>query len=84
MAELTKEDVKEAVREAMAEKFEMTLGIDCRSAEERVETRQDMEFLRTLRKGAHKAGERLFLLIVGLVGAAVIAWAFPGVSKYLK
>ena len=66
MAELTKDDIKDAVREAMAEKFEMALGIDCRSPDERIETRKDMEHLRKLRiddieHGEEDAEDRKFL-----------------------
>jgi hypothetical protein len=102
MAELTKEDVKEAVREAMAEKFEMTFGIDCRSPLERVETRKDMEhlrrlrldeiehgeevaadmaFLRDLRKGVRKGGEKMFWWALGIVGMSALALFWPEITR---
>lgn len=91
MAELTKEDVKEAVREAMAdtravvaEKIERTFGIDCSDVEERAETRKDMEFLRAMRVGARQGGERIFWWLLGITGTAAVAWFWPGISKYVS
>jgi hypothetical protein len=100
MADLTKEDVKDACREAMAEKFEMTLGIDCRAPDERVETRKDMEwlrlartdaelvedrrFLRSLRKGASKGGEKILFWLVGLFGSAAVAYFWPDIARHFK
>lgn len=96
---LTKQDVKDACREAMAEKFEMTLGIDCRSPDERVETRKDMEwlrsartdeglledlrFLRSLRDGASKGAEKLLFWLVGLFGSAAVAYFWPDIAKHI-
>ncbi|WP_018265139.1 hypothetical protein [Methylosinus sp. LW4] len=68
MAELTNDDVREAVHEALAEKFEMTLGIDCQAPEERAEMRKDMEFLCSLRLGACKGGEKIFRWAFALLG----------------
>lgn len=84
MSDLTKDDVKDAVREAMAEKFEMTFGIDCRSAEERAHLREDMKFLRRLREGASRGGEKIFWWAIGLAGTAVVAWFWPDIGKHLK
>lgn len=83
MPELTKEDIKEAVRDAMAEKFEMTLGIDCRSPEERAETRKDLEFLRNLRMGANRGAEKVLYWIVGVFGSAAIAYFWPDIAKHI-
>jgi hypothetical protein len=104
MTELPKEDVKAAVREVMAEKFETTLGIDCRKPEERVETRKDMEFLRAarledlregdeiaedrkfvraLRAGARKGGEKIFWWAVALLGTSALAVFWPDLSKHI-
>lgn len=83
MPELTKEDVKDAVREAMAEKFEMTFGIDCRSAEERAHLREDMKFLRRLREAAGRGGEKIFWWVVGIVGTAAVAWFWPDIGKHM-
>jgi hypothetical protein len=46
-----REIVKDGVKEAMAEKLEITFGIDCRSPDDRQEARKDMEFVRKLRTG---------------------------------
>ena len=83
MGELTKEDVKEAVREAMAEKIERTFGVDCSDVEERSETRKDMEFLRAMRRGARRGSEKLFWALVSLVGTSVVAWFWPNISKFI-
>jgi hypothetical protein len=82
MTELTKEDVKDAVREALAEKIERTFGVDCNDVDERAETRKDMEFLRAMRVGARRGSERLFWGLVSLVGTAVVAWFWPDISKF--
>lgn len=102
MGELTKDDIKDAVREALAEKVEMTFGVDCRSPEERMETRKDMEFLRSrrledldhgdelaldmkflrdLRKGVRKGGEKIFWWVVGIVGMSALAVFWPEITR---
>lgn len=83
MAELTKDDIKDAVREALAEKFEMTLGIDCRAPEERAEMRKDMEFVRSLRLGARKGGEKIFWWAIALVGTTALGIFWPDISKHI-
>jgi hypothetical protein len=83
MSELTKDDVKEAVRELLADKFEKTLGVNCLDPEERVETRKDMEFLRSLRLGARKGGEKIFWWAVGIVGTSALAIFWPEISKHV-
>lgn len=83
MAELTKDDVKEAVREVMAEKIERTFGVDCNDIEERAETRKDMEFLRAMRIGARHGGERLFWWAIGLAGTSAVALFWPDISKHI-
>lgn len=83
MGELTKEDIKEAVREAMAEKFELTFGINCLDQNERTETRKDMEFLRALRQGARRGGEKIFWWAIGLVGTSALAWFWPQINKWI-
>jgi hypothetical protein len=86
MPELTKEDVKQvvrdAVREAMAEKFELTLGINCTDPDERDETREDMKFLRALRKVSRTGGEKIFWGLAGLVGTGIVALFWPELSKH--
>jgi len=84
MTEITKEQVKDAVREVLAEKFELTFGIDCMCEEDRKEMRKDILFLRTLRTTAQAGGEKIFLLIVGVGGAALLAFLFPEVWRNFK
>lgn len=88
MSEISKDElrdvVRDAVREAMAEKFELTFGIDCRSPEERIELREDMSFLRSLRTHAQAGGEKIFYWAIGLVGTGLIAWFWPDISKFGK
>jgi hypothetical protein len=81
---LTKEDIKEAVREAMAEKFEVTFGVDCHTPEGRVSLREDMAFRRALRVDARKGGEKIFWWFVGIAGTGAIAWFWPEINKHLK
>jgi hypothetical protein len=83
MADLTKEDIKDAVREAMGEKLELTFGVNCRDPDERVEARKDMEFLRSLRLGACKGGEKIFWWAVGIVGTSALAIFWPEISKHV-
>jgi hypothetical protein len=45
----SREHLLDGFHDLLAKKFEITFGIDCRSVEERQETRKDMEFLRVLR-----------------------------------
>jgi hypothetical protein len=78
---LTKEDIKDAVREAMTEKIEKTFGIDCTEPDERAETRKDMEFLRSLRLGARKGGEKIFWAAVGILGTSALAVFWPEITK---
>ena len=84
MAELTKEDIKQAVKEAMAEKFEITFGIDCTDPGERDELREDMKFLRAMKKTAATGGQKLFFGLLGLVGTGAIAFIWPELQKYWK
>lgn len=84
MTELTKDDIKDAVREAMAEKFEVTFGINCLAPEEREAVREDMKFLRALRQGARSGGERLFWGLWGLLGTAAFSFFWPDIQKWLK
>ena len=92
MGEITKEDIKEAAREAMteairdvlAEKIERTFGINCADIEERSETRKDMEFLRMMRKAARDGGEKIFWALAGLVGTAVVGFVWPYIAKQFK
>ena len=84
MSELTKEDVKQAVREAMAEKFEMTFGINCLDPEQRDLLREDMKFLRRLRLRASVGGEKIFWGLVSLLGAGIVAWLWPQAKDLLK
>lgn len=88
MSEISKDElhdlVRDAVREAMAEKFELTFGIDCRSADERMELRDDFSFLRTIRTQAQKGGERIFYWAIGIAGTGLLAWFWPDISKFGK
>ena len=84
MPEITKEQVKEAVREVLAEKFELTFGIDCMCEEDRKEMRKDVLFLRTLRLTAQSGGEKIFLFIIGVICAGIAAFAFPDIWRSLK
>lgn len=81
---ITKEEFKQAVREVLAEKFEITFGINCLSEDDRGETRKDMFFLRSMRKTAQAGGEKIFLFIIGIGGAALIAFIFPSLWKDIK
>ena len=84
MTEITKDQVKEAVREVIAEKFELTFGIDCMSEQDRSEMRKDVLFLRTLRVTAQSGGEKIFLFIIGVICAGIAALAFPDIWRSLK
>lgn len=96
MAELTKEEIKGALKEAMAEavedamskvlkdKIERTFGIDCSDVDERAETRKDMEFLRALRMGARHGGEKIFWWVMGIAGISALTLFWPDFSKYFK
>lgn len=78
------EEIKEAVREAMAEKIEITFGVDCRSADERDELREDMKFLRAMKKTARTGGEKIFWGLVSLAGAGVSALFWPEIQRWLR
>lgn len=82
--DLTKEDIKEAVREVMAEKIELTFGVNCLCEDERRALREDMVFLRAMRDTARRGGEKLFFIIVGLGGAALLSFLAPEVWKNIK
>lgn len=81
---LAKEELKEAVRDAMREKLEMTLGIDCSSPEDRLETRKDMEFLRAMRLQVRSGAERALLWVLGVAGMGALAWFWPDIHQKLK
>jgi hypothetical protein len=84
MTEITKEQVKEAIREVIAEKFELTLGIDCMCEEDRKEMRKDVLFLRTLRLTAQSGGEKVFLFIIGIACAGAAALLFPEIWRSMR
>jgi molybdopterin-biosynthesis enzyme MoeA-like protein len=82
MTELTDDDITKIARataahlaatvdDRVAKKLELTLGINCRDAEERAETRKDMEGLRSFRLMVQKSSQR--------VGMAIIVAAIGGV-----
>lgn len=64
-----------AIKEAMADKIEVTFGVDCKRGQEREAIRADMSFLRTLREKASKGGEKVFLVAVGFLGTGFLYWA---------
>jgi hypothetical protein len=68
----------------MAENSEVTFGVDCHTPEGRVSLREDMAFLRALRIGARKGGEKIFWWLVGIGGTSAIAWFCPEINKHLK
>lgn len=78
MAELTREEIKEAVKEALHEKFELTFGMSCVDSANRADMRKDMEFLRNLRTKTSAGGERIFWWVMAAVG--ISALSFFGLS----
>lgn len=84
---LTKEDVKqcliEALRseegqevliEAMAQKIELTFGVNCRDPKKRDQLRENMKFLAVFHQQTRKGAERLFWWLVSIGFAGALAW----------
>lgn len=76
--------VREALRDVMAEKIELTFGVNCRDPKDREAVSDDMKFLRTLRTQTQKGGEKIFWWAIGLIGTGVIAWFWPELTKIDK
>lgn len=76
--------VREALRDVMAEKIELTFGVNCRDPKDREAVSDDMKFLRTLRTQTQKGGEKIFWWAIGLVGTGAIAWFWPELTKIDK
>jgi len=87
MNELTKEDIKlaviEALRseegqdllfEAMARKLEITAGWNCKDADERREIRKDQEFTRYMRTTAQTGLNRTIFWLIGVGGVIVLSY----------
>lgn len=68
---------KEAVRECMTEQYAL-LGIDLANKDDLRQFRQDLEFMRTLRTGAHTIGAKFVLTVVSVIAGAIAigAWEF--------
>jgi hypothetical protein len=76
----------DAIREAMAGKLEVTFGVDCKDPKEREATREDMKFIRSLRSHARSGGEKMFMILVSVLGTGFLYWAitkmWPEGQKY--
>ena len=89
MSDLTKEDIKEALREAYTEHMEM-IGIDISTPAKRIAFMKDMEWLRQSREGISlkeaeldhlfvRAFRRRVTKAAEAIGYSIIVAAFAGV-----
>lgn len=76
--------IRDALRDVMAEKIELTFGVNCRDPKEREEVSDDMKFLRMLRTQTQKGGEKIFWWVIGVAGTGIIAWFWPELTKIGK
>jgi hypothetical protein len=76
-SDLALASAKEAVRQMQSETFGL-LGIDLANREDLRQFRQDLEFIRAWRTGAHTVGARFVLTLVSIVAGAIAigAWEF--------
>lgn len=88
MSDLTKDDLKQIVKEALEEYSELTFGVNSTDPEERDRVRDDMKFIRKLRTASTAGGEKIFLVIIGVTGTVFLTWlvrnVWPDGEKYLK
>ncbi|MCW2317959.1 hypothetical protein M2322_003524 [Rhodoblastus acidophilus] len=69
---LSREDLKELIKEAMREEFEL-IGIDATNPAARVEIRKDMETLRNLRTRWDRAAAQVGNFVLWLIFAGALA-----------
>jgi RNase P/RNase MRP subunit POP5 len=88
MPEISRDELKQVIKEALEEYSELTFGVNSTDPEERDSVRDDMKFLRRLRTASSAGGEKIFLVIVGVTGTVILSWVirniWPDGEKYLK